>query len=139
MNPETANHQVLSILPVPSISPGLAVADAEALYLGSLESENTRRAYVRHLDQFFSLLDLKLIGDIEAGHLVAYRNYILGDGRGASSHSQAICTVRAFLLWAINMNGTNLRAEQIRGLLGDVKQLSPLTSVITPHRQRAAA
>ena len=129
MNSETTNHPVLSILPVPNISLGLPVAEAEALYLGSLESENTRRAYVRHLDQFFSLLSLKIIGEIEPGHLVAYRNYILGDGRGASSHSQAICTIRAFLLWAVNMNGSPLRADQIKGLLK-----TPNVKIVNPYQ-----
>lgn len=99
------------------------------LFLASIEAKSTRRAYERHIRHFISLLALTRIGEAEAGHLVAYRNYILADGRGAASHSQALNAVRSFLAWGAALDGVKLRIEQIKGLLK-----IPKSTVLNPYQ-----
>jgi hypothetical protein len=78
----TTGFSPLKIAEVPRINPGLEILSAKALFLPTMDSPHTRRAYDRHLSQFISLLALETIGDLELGHLVAYRDFICKDGRG---------------------------------------------------------
>ena len=119
----------LTLASIPRISPGLGMARAKIIFLATLESENTRRVYVRHLDQFISLLDLQTIGEVEAGHLVAYRNYLILDGRGTPTHIQALNAVRSFLTWATMLEAIRLRVDQIKALLK-----IPKCTVINPYQ-----
>lgn len=118
----------LQIAEVPCISTGLGIVSAKEMYLPTLDSPHSRRAYSRHLDQFIALLALETIGDVQPGHLVAYRNYIMTDGRGAPTHLQCLKAVRAFLSWAATLDGHSVRVEQIEGLLK-----LPKVTVLNPY------
>ena len=60
--------------------------------------------------------------------MVAYRDYITRNGRGTSTHSQALNAVRSFLIWAVILDGVSLRTEQIKGLLK-----IPKSTVVNPY------
>lgn len=119
----------LPIAEVPRIDRGLDLAKAKGLYLATLESIGTKRAYTRHTDGFCALMGPINIGEIEAGHLAAYRSYLLLDGRGPASHKQALNSVNSFMSWAACMDGLNLRTEQIKALLK-----VPKMSVLKPYQ-----
>lgn len=123
---------IVQIAEVPRIDPGMDIAVARGLYLDSLESSSTKRAYARHTEGFCALMGLSTIGGIEAGHLVAFRNYLLMDGRGVASHSQALNAVKSFLVWAASMDGLRLRTEQVKGLLK-----VPKATVLKPYQTLA--
>jgi site-specific recombinase XerD len=114
---------------VPCIRRTLSIWKAKDLFMATLESKHTHRAYDRHIGDFINLLDFKVVGNITAGHLLAYRNYIVTDGRGAASHKQAINAVKTFVLWLASMNGSSLRAEHVRNLLK-----APNVVVIQPYQ-----
>ena len=88
-------------------------ADVVALYLTNASrsgSENTRRAYRRHLEAFAAvplevggaaLPPIHHLGDVTAVHLMGWRAYIMGrDGLSAGSRAQAIAALRGFMRYA---------------------------------------
>jgi len=108
-------------LPAPADGHALAVghagdlrwADVVALYLTNASrsgSENTRRAYRRHLEAFAAaplevggaaLPPIHHLGDVTAVHLMGWRAYIMGrDGLSAGSRAQAIAALRGFMRYA---------------------------------------
>lgn len=92
---------------------GLAWSDVVAAYLTNASrsgSENTRRAYRRHLTAFAAaplevgehqLPAVRTLGDVSPAHLMAWRAYVMGrQGLSAGSRAQAIAALRGFMRWA---------------------------------------
>lgn len=71
----------------------------------AVDSEHTRRAYRRHILEAFRLMGLTNLADLSAEHLVRYREVLMGDGRGAATHAQALSALRSFLGWCFDMGG----------------------------------
>ena len=78
-------------------------------------SENTRRAYLRQLTAFAegplavggaALPPVRVLEDVTAGHLMAWREYVMGarraDGKEwtGGTRAQAIAALRSFMRWA---------------------------------------
>ena len=113
--PATTHH-----LPTPTdgaggLVPGVGAmvwADAVAEYLTNASrsgSDNTRRAYRRHLEAFGTvplevgdtpLAPIHHLGDVSARHLRAWRAYVMGLEVSAGSKAQAIAAVRGFMRWS---------------------------------------
>ena len=92
---------------------GLRWADVVALYLTNASrsgSENTRRAYRRHLEAFATvplevggtpLPPIHRLGDVTAVHLMGWRAYVMGrEDLSAGSRAQAIAALRGFMRYA---------------------------------------
>ncbi len=130
-----ALEKPLSPASIPRIDPLASIVDVLDTYLASLDSAHTKRSYGRHLQHAFRLLGLTCLQDLQGGHLVAYRTYILADGRGVASHAQALISLRSFLAWAAGLDGHSLRMDQVREHLLRV----PSVTVVTPYQVLAPA
>jgi site-specific recombinase XerD len=80
----------------------LPMVAIEGFLTADVDSPNTRRAYRRHLNDAFAFFDVVDVRELNGQRLAAYRAHLLSDGRRASTHSQALAALRAFLRW---MNG----------------------------------
>lgn len=100
----------------------------EGFLSAEVDSPNTRRAYRRHLTDAFSYFEVVDVRDLNGQRLAAYRAHLLADGRRASTHSQALAALRAFLRW---MNGTfDLRQFDDRVLRVTLR--APRVTVVRP-------
>jgi site-specific recombinase XerD len=100
----------------------------EGFLSADVDSPNTRRAYRRHLTDAFAFFDVVDVRELNGQRLAAYRARLLADGRRASSHSQALAAIRAFLKW---MNGTfDLRQFDDRVLRATLR--APRVTVMRP-------
>lgn len=100
----------------------------EAFLMNELDSLHSRRAYRRHVREAFRTLGLKSVADLEAAHLVAYRELLLGDGRGVATHAQALSAVRSFLGWCSDLEGLPMPSRTMERLLR-----VPSTEVMRPY------
>lgn len=114
---------------VPSLNPDSRITDAVEAFLGNqIPNKTTARGYRRHLLQAFGIMAVETPGELEAIHLVNYKNELMADGRGEATHAQALISLRSFLKWTSAMGGHQLRMEQVNYLLP-----VPKVNVITPH------
>lgn len=92
---------------------GMMWADVAEAYLTNASrsgSDNTRRAYRRHLTAFAEaplevgehrLPAVRTLSDVSPAHLMAWRAYIMDrEGLSAGSRAQAIAALRGFMRWA---------------------------------------
>ena len=61
-----------------------------AFLQSKVDSDNSRRAYARHLKDAFRIMGLVSMAELGAAHLVRYREILMHDGRGEASHAQAL-------------------------------------------------
>ncbi|MFZ4513347.1 MAG: tyrosine-type recombinase/integrase, partial [Geothrix sp.] len=100
----------------------------EGFLSADVDSPNTRRAYRRHLTDAFAFFEVVDVRELNGQRLAAYRAHLLADGRRASTHSQALAALRAFLRW---MNGTfDLRQFDDRVLRATLR--APRVTVMRP-------
>jgi len=85
--------------------------------LSKVDSENSRRAYARHLKEAFAVMGLGSLAELGAGHLVRYRELLMSDGRGEASHAQALYAVRSFFEWCADVAGLPVPARTVAQLL----------------------
>jgi integrase/recombinase XerC len=86
------------------------VAEAYLTNASRSGSENTQRAYRRHLRAFAAaplevgehrLPPIRTLSDVSPAHLMAWRAYVMGlEGLSAGSRAQAIAAIRGFMRWA---------------------------------------
>ena len=88
-----------------------------AFLQSKVDSDNTRRAYARHLKEGFKIMGLASLAELGAAHLVRYRENLMGDGRGEASHAQALYAVRSFFDWCADVAGLPLPARTVTQLL----------------------
>ena len=114
-------QEALSFLDRPTVALMLAFLQSK------VDSDNTRRAYARHLKEAFKLMGLPSLTDLGAAHLVRYREILMGDGRGEASHAQALYAVRSFFDWCADVTGLPLPSRTVAQLLR-----VPKVAVVTP-------
>lgn len=105
---------IQTLIPVVGETPIWSALEA---FLASRDSANTRRAFRRHLTLAFRAMRIETLEDFTPAHLIAYRAALLGDGRGPSSHAQALAAVRSFLTWCADMGGLELAPRKMRLML----------------------
>jgi len=88
-----------------------------AFLQSKVDSDNTRRAYARHLKETFKLMGLASLTELGAAHLVRYREILMSDGRGEASHAQALYAVRSFFEWCADVAGLQVPARTVAQLL----------------------
>ncbi|WP_243325162.1 tyrosine-type recombinase/integrase [Geothrix sp. SG200] len=96
---------------------------------GGLDSEDTRRAYRRHLHDAVAILGVEDVRDLTGARLAGYRARLLADGRGPATHAQALAAVRAFLRWV----GGVFHLRQFDGEVLRATLRAPRVSVIKPY------
>lgn len=89
----------------------------EAFLMNQLHSEHSRRAYRRHIVDAFRTLGLTSVAQLTAAHLTAWKELLICDGRGVTTHAQAISAVRSFLNWCADLEGLPLPARTVARLL----------------------
>lgn len=135
VTPDMVVHVPAAMVPITGVISTEGVATTipfmnavEGFLSADVDSPNTRRAYRRHLTDasaFFEVVDVR---ELNGQRLAAYRAQLLADGRRASTHSQALAALRAFLRW---MNGTfDLRQFDDRVLRATLR--APRVTVMRP-------
>jgi site-specific recombinase XerD len=135
VTPEVVAHLPAAMVPITGVISTEGVATTipfmkavEGFLSADVDSPNTRRAYRRHLTDAFAFFDVVDVRELNGQRLAAYRARLLADGRRASSHSQALAAIRAFLKW---MNGTfDLRQFDDRVLRATLR--APRVTVMRP-------
>lgn len=109
VTPDMVVHVPAAMVPITGVisTEGVAktilpMAAIEGFLTADVDSPNTRRAYQRHLNDAFAFFDVVDVRELNGQRLAAYRAHLLADSRRASTHSQALAALRAFLRW---MNG----------------------------------
>lgn len=100
----------------------------EAFLESQIPKKTTARGYRRHLLHAAGLMALERLEEVQPVHLVAYRRYLMADGRGTATHAQALIALRSFLTWGAAMRGHDITTDQALYFLK-----VPKVSVITPH------
>ena len=115
---------------LPARPTGTPWGEVVAAYLASaIDSEHTRRAYRRHLEDALEALEADHLDQITGADLAAYRAELVADGRGAATHSQALAALRAFLRWAGTFGAHGITYEVVREALR-----TPRTHVERPYQ-----
>jgi len=104
-------QEALTFLDRPTVALILAFLQSK------VDSENTRRAYARHLKEAFRTMGLASMAELGAAHLVRYRELLMGDGRGEASHAQALYAVRSFFDWCADVADLPVPARTVAKLL----------------------
>ena len=98
-----------------------------AFLQSKVDSDNTRRAYARHLKDAFRSMGLATLAELGTAHLVRYREILMSDGRGEASHAQALYAVRSFFEWCADVAGLPVPSRTVTKLLR-----VPKVEVVTP-------
>jgi len=89
-----------------------------ASFLASaLDSEHSRRAYARALDEAAETMDVTCVADVTVKGLTEYRSAILNLDLAPASISQRLAALRSFLNWARIMGLHELNGEAVRAAL----------------------
>lgn len=105
------------------------LAPLEAFLSSAVDSIHTRRAYRRHIQDAFRIAGALEVSELQAAHLVRYRELLLGDGRGAATHAQALSAFRSFLGWCSDMGGLPFPLRMAERLLR-----VPRAEVVRPYQ-----
>jgi site-specific recombinase XerD len=105
-------------------------AEASAAFLSAaIDSENTRRAYARHLRCARDFLQVRSVEDVTGVQLASYRAKVLAMDLSPSSKNQDLAATRAFLTYLADMGAPVLPARTVRTALK-----SPSATVITRYQ-----
>ena len=77
----------------------------EAFLTSALDSENTRRAYRRHLRNARAILGVESVAEVTGADLAGYRATILSNDLAPASNRQSLSALRSFLTWVTDMGG----------------------------------
>ncbi|MGE3074468.1 MAG: tyrosine-type recombinase/integrase [Dehalococcoidia bacterium] len=105
---EPLSRALVPITVESEVTPGSLIAwhDAVEAFLSSaLDSDNTRRAYRRHLRDAQRGLGVAHLGEVNGSNLASYRSSILDSDLALSSQRQALAAVRSFLSWVRDLGG----------------------------------
>ena len=135
VTPSAVVHLPVNMVPITGVISTEGVATTipfmkavEGFLSADVDSPNTRRAYRRHLTDALAFFEVVDVRELNGQRLAAYRAHLLVDGRRASTHSQALAALRAFLRW---MNGTfDLRQFDDRVLRATLR--APRVTVMRP-------
>ncbi len=107
---------VQTSLPVEGLRPPF-LGPLEAFLTNALDSKHSRRAYRRHVQEAFGLMEADSVAAVTPDNLVRYREGLLQDGRGQATHAQALSGLRSFLNWCSDMGGLGFPARTMERLL----------------------
>ncbi len=93
-----------------------------------VDSEHTRRAYRRHVEDFFKAADISTVMEVTGPLLTSYRAALIASELSPHSQKQAIAAVRSFLRWSGMMRAHTFPLE----LLGETLR-TPRASVNKPY------
>jgi len=100
----------------------------EAFLTTAFDSVHTRRAYRRHIQDAFDVMAVSSVPLLTPEHLAHYRKTLLGDGRGAATHAQALSSLRSYLAWCADLGGLKLPLRVAERLLR-----VPKADVVRPY------
>lgn len=92
-------------------------AVVDAFLAASVDSNNTRQAYRRHLWRAGEVFRVRTVSEIDGVMLAGYRARLMADGRGDASHAQAVAALRSFLRWSRALGAHALSSEVIEATL----------------------
>lgn len=114
---------------VPTVDGAAPIEEVIESFLSSqIPKKTTARGYRRHLLHAFGMMAVETLGELEPVMLMAFRRYLIADGRGNATHAQSLIALRSFLTWGAAMRGHAIPMDQALYLLK-----VPKVTVITPH------
>jgi integrase/recombinase XerC len=109
------------VVVLPGTAPPLAGASwhtvTEAYLSAAVDSDNTRRAYRRHLRDAGHFFANVPVNSLNGADLARYRGRVASSGLAPASQGQALAAVRSFLGWAGMVGAHQLPLEVIRTAL----------------------
>jgi integrase/recombinase XerC len=128
MNPGSGAGLVSTQAHIP-VSGNVPILAAIEAFLGSLESQNTRRGYRADLRGAFGTMGIEELGQLNSAHLNTFREHILADGRSPNSQKRTLAALRSFLGWVADMGGVSLPERMLKRTLK-----APRAHVVTPFQ-----
>jgi integrase/recombinase XerC len=98
------------------------------VYLATLDSEGTRRAYQRHIVAAFTVLEVLTVADLTGRDLAEYRVAVANTGAAPATQAQALAAMRSFLKWAKTIEAHALPGEVVAQMLK-----TPRSTVLKPY------
>jgi site-specific recombinase XerD len=89
----------------------------DAFLASAVDSENTRRAYRRHLRRAFAYLGVTAVAELAGAHLAGYRAAVVTSGLAPASQGQVLAAVRSFLSWSRTMGAHGLSSDVVAAAL----------------------
>jgi site-specific recombinase XerD len=87
------------------------------VYLDTLDSPHTRRAYDRHVAAALDALGVATLAELTGEQLAAWRVHVTGSELALGSQAQALAALRSFLKWARLFGAHTLSRDMIGKLL----------------------
>jgi site-specific recombinase XerD len=95
-----------------AVTPWRIVIDA---YLAAgVDSDHTRRAYRRHIEQACTAMGVDSLADMNGAMLATYRTQVTGSNLAPATQAQALAALRSCLRWARTMGAHQLPDEVIK-------------------------
>jgi len=88
-----------------------------AVYLDTLDSPHTRRAYERHIAAALEALAVATLAELTGELLAAWRAYVTGSELALGSQAQSLAALRSFLKWSRLFGAHTLSKDMIGELL----------------------
>lgn len=120
-------------LEIVSAQPGLAYTTpwqtvADAFLAGAVDSDNTRRAYRRHLVLCFTYLGVQTVAEVSGAQLAGYRAAVMTSSLAPNTQAQVLAAVRSFLKWSRTMGAHGLSSDVV-----DAALRTPRATVRRPY------
>jgi Phage integrase, N-terminal SAM-like domain len=87
------------------------------VYLDTLDSPHTRRAYERHVAAALEALEVATLAEVTGEMLAAWRAHVTGSELALGSQAQSLAALRSFLKWAGLFGAHTLSKDMIGELL----------------------
>lgn len=100
----------------------------EAYLAGAIDSDNTRRAYRRHLVLCFTYLSVETVAEVNGAQLTSYRASVTTSSVSPNTQAQVLAAVRSFLTWSRTMGAHGLSSDVI-----DAALRTPRATVRRPY------
>lgn len=125
---------MLPTLHVASCQPSLTTMTpwrvvVDAFIAGAVDSDNTRRAYRRHLVLCFAYLGIHTVAEVNGARLASYRGAVTSSSLAPATQAQTLAAVRSFLGWARTMGAHQLSSDVI-----DAALRTPRATVCRPYQ-----
>lgn len=107
------------LVPIPRESLAASTSWCRVLdvYLETLDSPHTRRAYERHVASALDALGVATLAEVTGEMLAAWRAHVTGSELALGSQAQALAALRSFLKWAGLFGAHALSRDMIGELL----------------------
>lgn len=124
---------MLQTIEIASVQPALVHTTpwetvVEAYLAGAVDSDNTRRAYRRHIYGCFTFLGVQAVAELNGAQLAGYRAAVTTAPLAPNTQAQILAAIRSFLKWSRTMGAHGLSSDVV-----DAALRTPRATVKRPY------